>query len=375
MANATLPLTNEQKENVKYIIKRMSELGLNNPYIQAGILAVISKESSFIPKSERGYSGTSNSRIRQIFGSRISGLTDEQITALKNNPAQFFDKIYGGRYGNALNEGYKYRGRGLNQLTFKTNYENINPYTTKNIVSDPDSLNELPTATEATIGFFKRAFGRPNAKLSLYNMTNVNEADNTTDAVGVAFHANTGWGKSKSEIERDRTGGYAKALSRVNQFYEMTKDSTVLPSKEVHHETPPNSKIIASGRVTAKILNVRSGPGTNYSTSASLKTGTLLNVYREKGRWLKISATEEQWVHGNYVDETDHITASNDPIDSGVVIASTLNIRKGPDTSFDKLGSLTHNDVVQIYKKEGRWLKINSDDEEWVHGNYVKEKG
>ena len=41
---------------------------------------------AFIPKSERGYSGTSNSRIRQIFGSRVSGLTDEQITALKNNP-------------------------------------------------------------------------------------------------------------------------------------------------------------------------------------------------------------------------------------------------------------------------------------------------
>ncbi len=371
MPTDQLTLTEQQKENVEYIIKRMGELGFTNPYIQAGILAVISKESSFIPKSERGYSGTSNSRIRQIFGSRVSGLTDEQITALKNNPELFFNKIYGGRYGNAANEGYKYRGRGLNQITFKSNYEKINAYTTKDIVNNPDTVNELPTATEAAIGFFKRAFGRPNAKISLYHMSNVNEASNTKDAVGVAFHANTGWGKSKSEIEKDRTGGYSKALARVDQFYQMTK-TQVVPGKEASQDnnTEDKQKIIASGDVTATSLNVRTGPGTNYETNGSLKKGAHVNVYAKEGRWLKIDAIKEQWVHGNYVNESATEPAI---IDSGLVSARVLNVRQGPGTDFDKVGSLTNGDKVNVYKKEGRWLKISATQNKWVHGNYVDE--
>jgi uncharacterized protein YraI/predicted chitinase len=372
MPTNNLTLTEEQKNNVEYIIKRMGELGLTNAYIQAGILAVISKESSFIPKSERSYSGTSNSRIRQIFGHRVSGLTDDQLTAIKNDPEQFFNKIYGGRYGNALDEGYKYRGRGLNQLTFKTNYININPYTTKDIVVDPDSLNQIPTATEAAIGFFKRAFGRPNAKLSLYNMDDVNDAKNTTDAVGVAFHANTGWGKSKTEIERDRTGGYAKALARVDQFYEMTKKATV-PGKETSKDESAAATVLASGDVTANVLNVRTGPGTNYSTDGSIKRGTTVHVYKKEGRWLKISATEEKWVHGNYVNEGTIAPPAPTIIASGTVSASVLNIRKGPGTNFDKLGSFSRGETVHVYKKEGRWLKINPTEEQWVHGNYVNE--
>ncbi|NOQ72974.1 MAG: SH3 domain-containing protein [Crocinitomix sp.] len=369
-----LTLSDQQKENVEYIIKRMGELDIGNPFTQAGILAVISKESSFKPKSEHDYAGTSNSRIRKIFGHRVSGLSDSQLTTIKNNPVQFFDRIYGGRYGNAANEGYKYRGRGLNQLTFKANYEKINPFTTKDIVADPDSLNDLPTATEAVIGFFKRAFGRSGGKLSLYHMTTIDDATNTTDAVGAAFHANTGWGKSKTEIEKDRTGGYAKALGRVDQFYEMTKVATS-PGKEASHETTtttPNAtpEIIASGAVTAAVLNIRTGPGTNFSTAGSIEKGEHVNVYQESGRWLKISVTEEQWVHGNYVDETDHETSV---IATGEITARVLNIRIGPGTNFDKAGTLEKGNTVSVFKKEGRWLKISATEEKWVHGNYVDE--
>ncbi|MFT5822764.1 MAG: putative chitinase/uncharacterized protein YraI [Crocinitomix sp.] len=374
--STTLKLSEEQKENVEYIIKRMGELDITNPYIQAGILAVISKESSFIPKSEHDYAGTDNSRIRKIFGGRVSGLSDSQLTTIKNNPKLFFDRIYGGRYGNASNEGYKYRGRGLNQLTFKANYEKINPFTTKNIVVDPNSLNEIPTATEAVIGYFKRAFARSSAKLSLYDMNTINDATNITDAVGAAFHANTGWGKSKTEIEKDRTGGYAKALARVDQFYKMTKAPSVLPGKKTSKDATPDpidtnsTTIIASGAVTAKVLNIRTGPGTSFSTAGSLNKGEHLNVYQKDGRWLKINASEEKWVHGNYVDE-ENIESSI--IAKGKVTARVLNIRKGPGTNFDKNGSLSQGDSVSIYKKEGRWLKISLNEEKWVHGNYIDE--
>ena len=52
------------------VIKTIDEAkkaGITNQYAIAGMLAIISKESSFIPKQERAYSGTSNSRIRKVY--------------------------------------------------------------------------------------------------------------------------------------------------------------------------------------------------------------------------------------------------------------------------------------------------------------------
>jgi predicted chitinase len=224
-------LSPDQKNNVVYMIQRMHASGITNPMTQAGILAVASKESSFIPKWERDYSSTDNSRIRKIFGSRVENLTEDQLTKLKKDPKAFFDKIYGGRYGNAYNEGYKYRGGGLNQLTFKANYEKVGKEIGVDLVGKPELINTMPVATDALIGFFKRKFREaPKEKLQLYNMTDINSAKTIMDAVGAAYHANTGWGKSKSDIEKESTGGYKKAIDRVNEFYEVTsKKKSLVP--------------------------------------------------------------------------------------------------------------------------------------------------
>lgn len=54
MSNYIDTLTSEQKENLNIIIERLRVKGITNQYMQAGILAVTSKESKFIPQSERG---------------------------------------------------------------------------------------------------------------------------------------------------------------------------------------------------------------------------------------------------------------------------------------------------------------------------------
>jgi len=211
-------LSKKQKDNVLFMIKRMNEKGITNPYTQAGVLAVVSKESSFLPKSEKAYSGTSNSRIRKIF-SRTRNLSESQLTKVKKDPKLFFDLVYDNKIGNGKGEGYKYRGRGLNQLTGRSNYENMNKYTSVNIVNNPDKLNDIKVATDVLIGFYLRAFSKSNAKISEYNMKDINDAKNIKDGVGAIYHANTGWGKSKSKIENEPTGGYKKAIDRVEDLY------------------------------------------------------------------------------------------------------------------------------------------------------------
>ena len=65
----------------------------------------------------------------------------------------------------------------------------------------------------------------------------------------------------------------------------------------------PLMKIIEvkTGRIIAPyFLNVRKGPGTNYSKTKQVQRGTLVKVLAEEGRWFRIG--KDEWVYGGYVE-------------------------------------------------------------------------
>ncbi len=145
-----------QKENIKLLIDAMEEEGIKDPITQIGILSVISKESNFKPKGEVSYAGTSNSRIRSIFGKRVSKFSDSELDSIKRDPKKFFDLVYGGRFGNGPDEGYKYRGRGFNQLTFKGNYKKYGNLIGVDLVGNPDLANDPKVAAKIALAFLTK---------------------------------------------------------------------------------------------------------------------------------------------------------------------------------------------------------------------------
>lgn len=244
-------LNSEQKRNVEILIQRMKAKGITNPYTQSAILAVVSKESAFKPQSEGSYRTTNNARIRSIF-SKLSKLNDSELNALKSNDEAFFNAIYGGMYGNSANEGYKYRGRGYNQLTFKGNYKAIGDKIGVDLVSNPDRLNDPTVAADAVIQFFINEFekGKKLGKLSAYNANDINDFKNESDSLNAVYHANAGWGKSIQAINADPTGGKAKASSRIGDLLNYAKTSTGL-AIEVVKKNPLTTIITLAAILTA----------------------------------------------------------------------------------------------------------------------------
>jgi putative chitinase len=139
----------------------MNDFGITDPMAQIGILSVIGKESNYIPKSETSYSNTAPSRIRHLFGKRVSHLSDSEINQLKKDDEKFYNLIYANTVGNGKNgaddgDGYKYRGRGFNQLTGIGNYRKYGGLVGKNLVGDPDEVNDPRTAADVAIMFFTK---------------------------------------------------------------------------------------------------------------------------------------------------------------------------------------------------------------------------
>lgn len=217
-------LSSQQKKNVEFLIDEARKGGITNENSIAALLSIISKETGFIPKSEELQNYTP-SRIVKVYN-----LPLEKAKTLAGNPIALANAVYGGKYGNAPNEGFKYRGRGYNQLTFKGNYALYGKQIGVDLVNNPDLANDPQIAAKIAIAFAKNGINdlKKKGKLSAYNANDINDFKNTTDATLAFYHANAGTGKSVSSIkslqQSDALGGMKTALSNVNDLLVKVKN-------------------------------------------------------------------------------------------------------------------------------------------------------
>jgi predicted chitinase len=192
-----------QKQVIDLIIKYANQAGIKDKNRLFCLLVVAKKECGFIPQSEDPYYSLSGARA--TFG--LNSLSDEEVkkllTPAKGGTGQvdsLFNYVYGKKYGNdgytydakakknVINpkfvgpytdgkDGYRYRGRGITQITFKGGYkkmqENIKKYypdSTENILEKPELVNQLEYAIKSLIvGKITQQFGAFNAKIDFLN--------------------------------------------------------------------------------------------------------------------------------------------------------------------------------------------------------------
>lgn len=146
-------------EEVKKVLREeMDARGWHHNDYRAGLAAIVGGESGFVPKRETGWSRTANNRIRQFF-SRTRNLSDAELNLVKSKDQSFFNFVYGGRGGNDdVNDGFIYRGGGLNQLTFKDNYRGIGGRIGVDLVGHPELIVAPRIAAAAAVEYMKVNF-------------------------------------------------------------------------------------------------------------------------------------------------------------------------------------------------------------------------
>jgi putative chitinase len=230
-------LNQTQKNNINVIIQKLKEVGITQDKAIAAVLSIVSKESNFIPINE-GFNYTAK-RLTEVFPSKFPTQQDTvgfvNPTTKRADQEQYQRKIanqvYGGRYGNsATNDGWDYRGRGFNQLTFKGSYEKQKSNSGVDIVSNPDLLNQTESASKVIAAFMKKGIDslKSQGKLISYGATNANDFQDITNAVFAYYHCNTGTGKSVKSVKQKLTGslgGMKRAQERAPFLLDYIKEN------------------------------------------------------------------------------------------------------------------------------------------------------
>lgn len=251
--------------------------------------------------------------------------------------------------------------------------------------------SDVVTISETKNGWGKTAKGwismeyvSTNGTTTTKPETNNNdkETTNNNDVQGTAANikgiVNTAELNIRKEpnANSDRVGGYVYG-NRVN--ITETKDGWGKTDKgwislNYVYQDGTTGNNTAKGIVTGNGVNVRSGPGTEYDKVGTKSYGDRLNILEQfkygNTTWACI---KEGWICLDYayIDGT-----AGEGSGAGKVTGDGVNIRSGPGTGYDKVGSVSSDDIVEILAQ----FTINGTDwgctkKGWICMDYVDMTG
>lgn len=161
-----------------------------------------------------------------------------------------------------------------------------------------------------------------------------------------------------------------------------TKTDPTTGATQTVQETTETANIVQTQRtVSALGLNVRSGPGVNYSVLGTLRRGETVDVLSEQNNWYTISYNGGVgFVYAPYIDEQTTVipqtittTTTTVTYQTKTVTAKTLNARSGPGTGYAVIGHLYQGEDVVVTSSANGWTKIVlNGGEAYVSSMYLK---
>ena len=186
----------------------------------------------------------------------------------------------------------------------------------------------------------------------------------------------------------DGTVGY------VARQYLTAVSSSATAAPTARPTSAATASVYSTYRVTASLLNVRSGAGTGYSVVEKIKLGTVVGCISESGQWLQVRLPSGRtgWVMRNYVTyvssqsattaptatpkpaatATPSATSSTSGLEAGDIYITTanVNLRSGPGTSYSTKRVLNKGTYVTLKNKYSTdWYFVRTAD--GIYG-YVK---
>lgn len=164
-------------KNITAFVATFLKYGITTHLRIAHFLSQLAHESLSFTKFVEN-TNYSASRLREVFPTYF---TQAQANSYANKPIAIANRVYANRYGNgneASGDGYRFRGRGLIHLTFRSNYQAYKDYSGVDVVNNPDLASRIDVALDIAGWYWKTR--------------NINALADNDDVIGVTKKINGG---------------------------------------------------------------------------------------------------------------------------------------------------------------------------------------
>lgn len=153
-----IPKMNWEKAQVyvPFMTTVLPNFGIDTPLRKAHFLSQLAHESGGLKYSQENLNYSAKG-LRSVFGKHFK--TIELAQAYARQPEKIANRVYANRMGNgseASGDGWKYRGRGLIQLTGKFMYESFAKAHGVDCVNNPDLLLDSEIALTSACWYWKK---------------------------------------------------------------------------------------------------------------------------------------------------------------------------------------------------------------------------
>ena len=175
-----------QTINQGILLKKLILNGIKDSTSQANFLAQIQHESEYIPQHEKGENYKAGWLFRTFGKGNKRGNTEhfeskqDAQNTINKGLEYLFNKIYSKNklLGNIEpGDGYKYRGRGLIQLTGRHNYKSIGDKLGVDLITNPELVLDPKYAFDICIEYMKQ---------KLNTLSNLRNIDYVCKSIGYA---------------------------------------------------------------------------------------------------------------------------------------------------------------------------------------------
>jgi uncharacterized protein YgiM (DUF1202 family) len=127
--------------------------------------------------------------------------------------------------------------------------------------------------------------------------------------------------------------------------------------------------------VNEKVINLRSGPGSDNPVITVLAKDTQVHVHSSSSGWAQISTVVKQgYLRKEFVKASAPSTVGSDSLMTATITTDQLSLRKGPGDSFSSLAFLSSGTQVKVLDLTASWLRVQLLKQPgYAYGNYVQE--
>ena len=169
-----------------------------------------------------------------------------------------------------------------------------------------------------------------------------------------------GWAKNGAQVEILYQGNYwhkVRVLSSgkvgwVYAKYVLITDYSPTPPPYTPSPSPAEGQVASvSTKYANSVVNLRTGPGTEYAVISGVGRGTWLNILASQGNWYQVYVPAKgvtAWISKTYVMLGASAYATGD-----------VNLRTGPGTEYSRITVIKKGSGVTLLSQGASWSQVS----------------